>query len=214
MLIVTGLVLTWRWFAFSNTAYLLMAALVYLHTIGGHFTFERVPFGWFTDFFGFERNHYDRIAHFTVGFYAYPLAEWLLRRRLVLSRTVLFLFPICFILAVAGVYEILEWLYAISADPEAGIAVIGLPGRYLGCPEGHAGRWFGGDRGRHPLRPFQSPGDKVPARPPGPARGGIKKPALAGPADHFVGLRFQALQALPSPFIRSTRLPCYWVQAS
>lgn len=155
MLIVTGLVLTWRWFAFSNTAYLLMAALVYLHTIGGHFTFERVPFGWFTDFFGFERNHYDRIAHFTVGFYAYPSAELLLRRRLVLSRTVLFVFPICFILAVAGVYEILEWLYAISADPEAGIAVIGLPGRYLGCPEGHAGRWFGGDRGRHPLRPSQ-----------------------------------------------------------
>ncbi len=128
MLIVAGLVLTYRWFAFSNTAYVLMAALVGLHTIGGHFTFERVPFGWFTDFFGFERNHYDRIAHFTVGFYAYPLAEWLLRRRLVLSRTVLFLFPICFILAVAGVYEILEWLYAISADPEAGIAVLGSQG--------------------------------------------------------------------------------------
>ena len=128
MLIVTGLVLTYRWFAFSNTAYALMAALVFLHTIGGHFTFERVPFDWFTDFFGFERNHYDRIAHFTVGFYAYPLAELLLRRRLVLSRTVLFLFPICFILAVAGVYEIFEWLYAISADPEAGIAVLGSQG--------------------------------------------------------------------------------------
>ncbi|MDJ0720924.1 MAG: DUF2238 domain-containing protein [Desulfobacterales bacterium] len=128
MLIVAGLVLTYRWFAFSNTAYVLMAALIGLHTIGGHFTFERVPFDWFTDFFGFERNHYDRIAHFTVGFYAYPLAEWLLRRRLVLSRTVLFLFPICFILAVAGVYEILEWLYAISADPEAGIAVLGSQG--------------------------------------------------------------------------------------
>ena len=128
MLIVAGLVLTYRWFAFSNTAYVLMAALIGLHTIGGHFTFERVPFDWFTDFFGFERNHYDRIAHFTVGFYAYPLAEWLLRRRLVLSRTVLFLFPICFSLAVAGVYEILEWLYAISADPEAGIAVLGSQG--------------------------------------------------------------------------------------
>jgi putative membrane protein len=105
-----------------------MACLVLLHTIGGHFTFERVPFDWFTDFFGFERNHYDRIAHFTVGFYAYPLAELLLRQRLVLSRIVLFLFPICFILAVAGIYEIFEWLYAISADSAAGIAVLGSQG--------------------------------------------------------------------------------------
>ena len=128
MLIVAGLVLTYRWCIFSNTAYALMACLVFLHTIGGHFTFERVPFDWFTNFFGFERNHYDRIAHFTVGFYAYPLAELLLRRRLVLSRTVLFLFPLCFILAVAGVYEIFEWGYAISADPAAGIAVLGSQG--------------------------------------------------------------------------------------
>ena len=128
MLIVAGLVLAYRWYTFSNTAYVLMAVLVFLHTIGGHFTFERVPFDWFTEFFGFERNHYDRIAHFSVGFYAYPLAELLLRRRLVLSRTVLFLFPVCFILAVAGIYEIFEWLYAITADPEAGIAVLGSQG--------------------------------------------------------------------------------------
>ncbi|MGD8241179.1 MAG: DUF2238 domain-containing protein [Desulfobacterales bacterium] len=128
MLIVAGLILTYRWFVFSNTAYALMAFLIFLHTIGGHFTFERVPFDWFTDLFEFERNHYDRIAHFTVGFYAYALAEILLRRRLVLSRTVLYLFPVCFILAVAGVYEIFEWGYALSADPAAGIAVLGSQG--------------------------------------------------------------------------------------
>jgi putative membrane protein len=128
MLIVTALVFSKRWFTFSNTAYLMMACLIVLHTIGGHFTFERVPFGWVTDFFGFSRNHYDRMAHFTVGFYAYPLAELLLRKRLVVSRFVLIMFPICFILAVAGVYEIFEWRYAVSADPTAGAAVLGSQG--------------------------------------------------------------------------------------
>ena len=128
VLIVAALVLTWRWFAFSNTAYLMMACLVVLHTIGGHFTFERVPFGWVTEFFGFSRNHYDRMAHFTVGFYAFPLAELLLRKQLVASRFVLVMFPICFILAVAGVYEIFELLYAVSADPSAGAAVLGSQG--------------------------------------------------------------------------------------
>ena len=128
VLIVVALVLSRRWFAFSNTAYLMMAFLVFLHTVGGHYTFERVPFGWITDLFGFSRNHYDRMAHFTVGFYAYPLAELLLRKRLVASRFVLFFFPVCFILAVAGAYEIFEWLYAVSADPSAGAAVLGSQG--------------------------------------------------------------------------------------
>lgn len=128
VLIVAALVVSRRWFAFSNTAYLMMAFLIFLHTIGGHYTFERVPFDWVTDLFGFSRNHYDRMAHFTVGFYAYPLAELLLRKRLVASRFVLFLFPVCFILAVAGAYEIFEWLYAVSADPTAGSAVLGSQG--------------------------------------------------------------------------------------
>jgi putative membrane protein len=128
VLIVAGLVLSRRWYAFSNSAYLMMAFLIFLHTIGGHYTFERVPFDWFTDFFGFSRNHYDRMAHFTVGFYAYPLAELLLRKKLVTSRFVLFFFPVCFILAVAGAYEIFEWLYAVSADPSAGSAVLGSQG--------------------------------------------------------------------------------------
>ena len=44
----------------------LMSVLLYMHTIGAHYTFERVPFDRFSDFFGFERNHYDRIAHFSV----------------------------------------------------------------------------------------------------------------------------------------------------
>src|SRR3989344_3713856 len=41
---------------FSNTAYLLMSILIFLHTIGGHYTFAQVPFDWFTNFFGFGRS--------------------------------------------------------------------------------------------------------------------------------------------------------------
>lgn len=113
---------------FSNTAYLLMAVFIILHTIGGHYTFERVPFDWVTGFFGFERNHYDRLAHFSVGFYAYPIAELLMRRRLVRVRWIVGLFPVSAIIAVAGVYEIFEWQYALAADPGAGVAVLGSQG--------------------------------------------------------------------------------------
>lgn len=128
LLIVLTLALTYRYHAFSNTAYLLMGCLVFLHTIGGHYTFERVPFGFVTELFGFSRNHYDRLAHFTVGFYAFAIAELLLVRKLVAARVVLYLFPLSIIIAVAGSYEIFEWIYASSADGPAGAAVLGSQG--------------------------------------------------------------------------------------
>lgn len=128
MLIVAVLIYLYPRFRFSNTAYILMAFLIYLHTIGGHFTFERVPFDAVNNFFGFERNNYDRFAHFSVGFYAFAIAELLLVKKLTSSRTLLILFPIFTIFTVAAVYEIFEWWFAVLADPSAGMAVLGSQG--------------------------------------------------------------------------------------
>ena len=106
----------------------MMSVLCYLHTIGGHYTFERVPFGWVTDTFGFERNHFDRIAHFSVGFFAYPIAELLWKKRLVASLGVLLLFPVFAIFSVASLYEIIEWQYAAIEGGESGAAFLGSQG--------------------------------------------------------------------------------------
>jgi putative membrane protein len=128
VIIVLALVSTYRRFAFSNTSYLMMSALIFLHTIGGHYTFERVPFGFITDLFGFTRNHYDRIAHFSVGFYAYPIAEFIFRKGYTRAKGLLAFTGITAIFTVAAVYEIIEWWYAASADPEAGLAFLGSQG--------------------------------------------------------------------------------------
>lgn len=117
-----------KYYRFSPASYIMMSFLIILHTIGGHFTFERVPFSFITDLFGFERNHYDRMAHFTVGFYAYPIAEVLMNRKLVNTKWILYLFPVFTILSVAAVYELFEWVFAIMSDPTAGIAVLGSQG--------------------------------------------------------------------------------------
>ncbi len=105
-----------------------MFVLVYLHTIGGHWTFAQVPFGYVTDFFGFERNHFDRIAHFTVGFYAYPIAEWIASKRLVSSKFILCTYPIFVIATVAMSYELVEWIYASGAPAGLGDAYLGSQG--------------------------------------------------------------------------------------
>jgi len=128
LVIVLSLVLITRGNRFSNTSYVLMTFFIVLHTIGGHYTFERVPFDAVSQLFGFERNHYDRVAHFSVGLYAYPIAEVLMVKRLVHTRWIIALFPVFAIAAVAGAYEIIEWQYALNSDPAAGIAVLGSQG--------------------------------------------------------------------------------------
>jgi putative membrane protein len=122
------LVLYARGVRFSLVAYLLMSVLVYLHTIGGHYTFANVPFDWITNLFGFERDNFDRIAHFSVGFYAYAVAEWLWAKRLVANRFLLFTYPVFVIASVAMTYEIIEWIYAAMNDPAAGAAYLGSQG--------------------------------------------------------------------------------------
>lgn len=121
-------VLYWRGVVFSPVAYVLMSVLLYMHTVGGHYTFERVPFGFVTNLFGFERNHYDRVAHFSVGFYAFAIAEVLVRARAVRSRLVLFLFPVFTIAFVAMGYELIEWWYAAAAGGTSGAAFLGSQG--------------------------------------------------------------------------------------
>jgi putative membrane protein len=128
LIATTLLILYARGVVFSPTAYALMSVLLLLHTIGGHYTFERVPFGFVTNLFGFERNHYDRVAHFSVGLYAYAIAEALVRAKAVRSRIVLFLFPIFTIAFVAMGYELIEWWYAAIAGGPSGAAFLGSQG--------------------------------------------------------------------------------------
>lgn len=48
-LVVLLVVLWYRGIRFSPLAYILASLLLYIHTIGSYYTFERVPFDWFND---------------------------------------------------------------------------------------------------------------------------------------------------------------------
>jgi putative membrane protein len=129
VLIVVGLVVLYvRGIRFSNTAYILMSILPFLHTIGGHYTFERVPFEWFNNIFGFERNMFDRVAHFSVGFYAYALMEYVTTRARVATHFWGYLLSVACIMAIAATYELIEWVYAAQEGGSAGAAFLGSQG--------------------------------------------------------------------------------------
>lgn len=127
ILVFALLVFTFRNFRFSNTAYGLMGFWLFWHTIGGHYTFANVPFGYVTDLMGASRNHFDRVGHFSVGFYAYPIMELLIRKyRLPLLFSALFgLFSI---MSIAAGYEIIEWWYAAADGGSAGAEFLGSQG--------------------------------------------------------------------------------------
>lgn len=120
--------LYWRGIRFSGAAYILMFILPFMHTIGGHYTFELVPFDWFNNLFGFTRNMFDRVGHFTVGFYALPLIEYLEMRQLVSKKVVAVTYSIFAIAFVAVFYEWIEWWYAELWGGDSGAAFLGSQG--------------------------------------------------------------------------------------
>lgn len=120
-------IVTFNKFRFSNTAYTLMSLWMFLHTIGGYYTFANVPFDFITNLVHFERNNFDRVAHFSIGLYAYGAVELLIRKKWA-SPTLATTFGFFFILSVAALYEIFEWIYAVNTNPEAGLEFLGSQG--------------------------------------------------------------------------------------
>ena len=77
MVFIGGLALTYRRFQFSNLSYTLMFVYILLHIYGAMYTYAENPLGyWLQDLFHGERNHYDRIVHFSFGLLlAYPMRD-------------------------------------------------------------------------------------------------------------------------------------------
>ncbi|MDP0269552.1 DUF2238 domain-containing protein [Glaesserella parasuis] len=124
------LLLTYQRFQFSGLAYVLMSLWMIMHLIGAKYTFANVPFDWanqYLTFLGEDRNHFDRVAHYIIGFYSFPMAEWLLRKRKC-GLGVAFFFSLFFIMSVAATYEIIEWQYAVIEEGNAGIEFLGSQG--------------------------------------------------------------------------------------
>lgn len=108
--------------------------LLFLHglilVIGGHYTYARVPFGFtLRDWFGWERNPYDRIGHLAQGFVPAILIRELVVRHTPLRRGPwLWTYVIASCLAFSAFYEILEWWAAISTEEETAIQFLAMQG--------------------------------------------------------------------------------------
>jgi len=127
--LVAILVLTYRRFRFSMTSYGLIGAFLGLHAIGAHYTYAEVPIGlWLKDLLALSRNPFDRIAHFAYGsLMVYPVRELLVRLSGVRGRWSYYL-PVAMILALSGLFEIIEAVVAVVVSPELGSLYLGTQG--------------------------------------------------------------------------------------
>jgi putative membrane protein len=123
------LVASCRRFPLTPLSYRLLALHAVILAVGGHYTYARVPVGfWLQELFDLSRNHYDRLGHFAQGFVPAILArEILLRRSPLVRGKWLFFIVTCICLAVSAFYEFIEWWSAVLGG-EAADSFLGTQG--------------------------------------------------------------------------------------
>ncbi|MGW5776530.1 DUF2238 domain-containing protein [Streptomyces sp. NPDC003863] len=108
-------------FPLSGLLCVLLAAHATVLIVGGHYTYAEVPAGdWVRDWFGLERNPYDRFGHLMQGFVpAILVRELLVRTSPLRGSRWLAPLTVCACLAFSAVFEMLEWLAAVTGGQAA-----------------------------------------------------------------------------------------------
>lgn len=118
-------------FRFSDTSYTLIFLFMMLHVYGSYYQYADNPFGeWMKEPFNFQRNHYDRLVHFSFGLLlTYPIYE-IARRGFHLSVLISSVLTLSLVLSLGAVYEIVEWVVAdlVYQGDEQGMAYLGMQG--------------------------------------------------------------------------------------
>jgi putative membrane protein len=123
------LLATGRRFPLTPLAYRLIFVHSLILILGGHYTYARVPLGfWVQDLLDLSRNHYDRLGHLAQGFIPAILArEVLLRTSPLRPGRWLFALVTSICLAFSAFYELIEW-WAAAIGGEGAESFLGTQG--------------------------------------------------------------------------------------
>lgn len=137
LMFIVAMFATYKRLLFSRLSYTLIFIFLCLHTIGAHYTYSNVPYDqWFitltgtslNETMGWERNHFDRLVHFSYGLLlAYPIREVFLRVADVRGFWGYFL-PLDVTMSTSMIYELVEWGAAVTFGGDTGINFLGSQG--------------------------------------------------------------------------------------
>ncbi len=122
------LIFTYKKFKLSNTSYTLITLYLIMHTIGAYTSYTEAPIGeYLKQIFGWERNNYDRIVHFSFGLLlAFPIREVFLRVAKVKGFWGYYL-PFDVTASFSALYEVIEWI-TVAVRPTTSISFLGMQG--------------------------------------------------------------------------------------
>jgi len=97
--------------------------------VGGHYTYAEVPlFDTLAEWFGWQRNNYDKVGHFAQGFIPVIVTrEILIRLKVVNGPRWTDFLALSFCLAFSAFYELIEWWVALLSG-ESAEAFLGTQG--------------------------------------------------------------------------------------
>jgi putative membrane protein len=131
------LAVSYRHLPLSKISYSAIFVFCCLHTIGAHYTYAQVPYDaalqsltghTLQETFGWQRNHFDRLVHFSYGLLlAYPIRELFLRVANVRGFWGYFL-PLDLTMSTSMLYELIEWGAAVFFGGDLGTAYLGSQG--------------------------------------------------------------------------------------
>lgn len=126
---VAVLVITYRYFKFSNLSYTFILIFALLHIYGAQYAYTSNPIGeWLQQRFELTRNPYDRIVHFSFGFLlAYPAMDMISNKWNINGRLSWYL-PVELIFALAAAFELVEWAVADFVFPAHGASYVATQG--------------------------------------------------------------------------------------
>ncbi|MQX51773.1 DUF2238 domain-containing protein [Alcanivorax sediminis] len=129
--------LAWRRYRFSTLAITAYWLFMLLHVLGSHYTYAEVPYNdWsellfgrsLNEMLGWQRNHFDRLVHGLFGLLFMPaFCEWL-QQATGLPRRWQYTVAISLVMAISGLYEIMEWVAALLFGGDLGQAYLGTQG--------------------------------------------------------------------------------------
>jgi len=126
-----------RYFKLSDTSYALIVLYLALPLIASHYGVEGVPFGkTLGHWLGTERNMYDRLEHFTFGLIAtFPIRDivlYIMQKRNFWS---LYYIPLETVISLSAIYEIFEWVAAVTVNPVLAGLFYGSQGDIFDTPK-------------------------------------------------------------------------------
>ena len=138
LIFLVMLVVLYRYWHISARAYVLATLFLLIHIIGARYLYSYVPYDDWTqqlfdislsEWFGWQRNMYDRLVHFSYGLLLFSVMYQGLNNVLKIPSTrQLIVLTLMLNMSTSLLYELFEWGIATTLSPEAAEAYNGQQG--------------------------------------------------------------------------------------